>query len=169
MWTETSSSRIDLSVGFAQAIVDFGVTYDIAENLNLPSGPNPWEAEFLVGGRYNLLEADRITITGPRGRSITRSGERDWVDPIIGGIIRAPLNPDLAMSFRGDVGGFGIGSASEFTWNIEALAEYKCSEYCRLMLGYRLLDIDQEQGGGDDRFEYDVQIRGPIARIGFEY
>jgi hypothetical protein len=163
--------RINLSAGFEQAIVDFAATYDIAEVLGLAEAgeENPWEFELLAGGRYNLLAVDQITITGPRGNSITRSGERDWVDPIVGGLIRAPLTEDFLLSIRGDVGGFGIGSASQFTWNVEALGEFRCSEHCRLMLGYRLLDIDQEQGRGDDRFEYDMQLRGPIARIGFEY
>jgi hypothetical protein len=163
---EQVSERINVGFGFEQAIVDFAATYDIAPDVGLP---NPWEAELLIGGRYNLLEVDRITVTGPRGNSVTASGKRDWVDPIIGGRMRAPVRPDLDLSFRGDVGGFGIGSASQFTWNIEALAEFKCSESCRLSLGYRLLDIDQRQGSGNDRFVYDMQIRGPIARIGFEY
>ncbi len=157
--------RIDLSSGFSQAIVDFAMTYDVSGLVTRSRWTRDWRALFLVGGRYNLLDANSITITGPRGGSITRSGSRDWVDPIFGGQIRAPLAEDLALSFRGDVGGFGIGSASYFTWNIEALAEFRCNDCLEFKLGYRLLDIDQRQGSGNDRFVYDVQLKGPIARI----
>ncbi len=157
--------RIDLTTGFSQAIVDFAGTYNVKQLINQTPWTQNWDALILVGGRYNLLDANQITITGPRGRSISRSGKQDWVDPIIGGQIFAPVTEDLRLSFRGDIGGFGIGSASQFTWNIEALAEFRCSDCLQLKMGYRLLDIDQRQGSGDNLFRYDVQLRGPIARI----
>jgi hypothetical protein len=161
--------RIDLSAGFSQAIVDFALTRDVSESLRSVPGLENSEALLLVGGRYNLLEVDRITITGPRGRSVTRSGERNWIDPIIGGQIQVPVTGQIDLSLRGDVGGFDIDSASYFTWNLEALAEFQCTERLELMLGYRLLDIDQRQGSGDLRFVYDVQLKGPMARLAFAF
>lgn len=167
--SENILPRINLTSGFSQAIVDFAVTYDINSLINGSAITQDWEALVLLGGRYNLLDVNQITLTGSRGRSVTRSGERDWVDPIIGGQVRAPLTEDLWLSFRGDVGGFGIGSASHFTWNIEALAEFQCSDCFQLMMGYRLLDIDQRQGSGNNRFVYDMQIKGPITRLVFSF
>ena len=161
--------RIDLTAGFSQAIVDFAATYDVSEDLGLTDWNSAWEADVLLGGRYNLLDAEEITVTGPRGRRVTASGSEHWIDPIIGGRFQAPVTEDVCLKFRGDVGGFGIGSSSQLTWNIEALGEFQCSKHCRLSLGYRLLDIDQEQGSGNDRFAYDMQLRGPIAQLGFNY
>lgn len=174
--------RIDLSKRFDTAIVDFGITYDISTQINQVSALRDWDAKLLLGGRYVLLEAENIRVTGPRGNSVTRSGKKDWVDPVIGGQLRAPLNEFMALSVRGDVGGFEIGTASQFTWNLEAVTELQCSDGLQLHLGYRVLDIDQQQGTEatgpgrfpnlptlSDRFVYDVQMRGPIARIVLEF
>ncbi|WP_166825701.1 hypothetical protein [Thalassoroseus pseudoceratinae] len=161
--------RIDLTAGFAQAIVDFAAIYNVSEDIGLTDWNQSMEADVLLGGRYNLLDTNEITITGPRGRSVTAAGSRQWVDPIIGGRFRAPVTDDFWLTFRGDVGGFGIGSCSQLTYNIEALGRFQCSEHCQLSLGYRLLDIDQEQGSGNNRFAYDMQLRGPIVQLGFQF
>lgn len=174
--------RIDLSKRFDTAIVDFGITYDISNHIQQVSAMRNWDAKLLLGGRYILLEAEELRITGPRGNSVTRSGKKDWVDPLIGGQLRAPLTEFVNLSVRGDFGGFGIGTASDFTWNIEAVTEWQCSDCLQVHLGYRVLDIDQQQGTEapprdrfpnlprlSDRFVYDVQMRGPIARVVFEF
>lgn len=174
--------RLDLSKRFDTSIVDFGITYDISNHINQVSALSGWDAKLLLGGRYILLEAEELRITGPRGNSVTRSGKRDWVDPVIGGQLRAPLTEFVNLAVRGDFGGFGIGTASDFTWNIEAVTEWQCSDCLQLHLGYRVLDIDQQQGTDapprdrfpnlprlSDRFVYDVQMRGPIARVVFEF
>jgi hypothetical protein len=157
-------NRIDLSAGFEQAIVDTAFTYDVHEQLFGEGVPQDFSTEVLAGARYWLLGTDGITVTGPQGSSVTRSGTRDWVDPIIGGRVAAPLSDDLLVRVRADVGGFGV--ASDFTWNVEAVGEYRCSERCGLQFGYRVLDVDYSRGDG---FAYDVNYRGPIATLMFTF
>lgn len=156
---EFVGGRIDSSAGFENAIVDTALTYDIFE----PADADGMSAELLAGARYWLIGGD-VSVTGPRGNSIRASGTRQWVDPIIGGRIAAPLTDDLLMRLRADVGGFG--AASDFTWNVEAVGEYKCSDCCGIQLGYRVLDVDYSRGDG---FAYDVNYRGPVANIIFEF
>lgn len=114
-------------------------------------------------GRYWLVGGD-VTVTGPRGNSVSSSGAREWVDPIIGARVASPLGEGLLFRLRGDIGGFG--AASDFTWNIEAMGEYRCSECCGIQLGYRVLDVDYARGDG---FAYDVNYRGPVAMVVFDF
>lgn len=91
----------------------------------------------------------------------------DWVDPVIGGSIRHQLAPGQQLLFRGDIGGFGVGS--EFSWNVLAAYSFEiCTEdgvtYSGLV-GYRALDVDYEQGSGRDRYEYDMLQHGPLSGL----
>jgi hypothetical protein len=154
--------RINASAGVKNAIVDALVTYDIFES---DDGTDPIDArtELLAGARYWMLGGD-VTVTGPRGNSVSASGTRQWVDPVVGARFSAPVAEDLLFRLRGDIGGFG--AASRFTWNVEAVGEYRCSECCGLQLGYRVLDVDYARGDG---FAYDVNYRGPIAMLVFDF
>jgi hypothetical protein len=109
-------NRVDVSAVFEQAIVDAALTYDLQEAVYEDGVPVSTTAEVLAGARYWLLGADNVTLTGPRGNSVSSSGTRQWVDPIIGGRIARPLTDSLLMRLRADIGGFG--AASDFTWNI---------------------------------------------------
>ena len=161
-----SLERIDFSSNFRMAILELALTYELeglAEKLHLPCGSR---LDLLAGGRYWLLEGG-LTVTGqgPLGLTASADGDRDWVDPIIGGRIRVPVSELLTLQVRGDVGGFGWGRASDFTWNVEAVVEYRCSCNCALWLGYRVLDVDQQI----DEFGYDMNIRGPLSAVVFEF
>lgn len=153
--------RINVTTGVEQAIAEAAMTYDLLAPTDDASDVS---AEILAGARYWLVGSDGVTVTGPRGRSVTTSGNRQWVDPIVGGRIAAPLSEAILMRLRADVGGFG--AASDFTWNIEAVGEYRCSDCCGLQLGYRVLDVDYARGDG---FAYDVNYRGPIAMLTFDF
>jgi hypothetical protein len=45
-----------------------------------------------------------------RNRAIARSGDVDWVDPLVGFRVRPQLAPGQALVFRLDVGGFDAGN-----------------------------------------------------------
>jgi hypothetical protein len=70
---------------------------------------------------------------------------------------------DLLLRF--DVGGFGIGDASDITWNLSGLINYKPWKHVGLIAGYRAMDVDYRTGSGLSRFNYDVLMHGPI--LGF--
>ena len=48
--------------------------------------------------------------------------------------------------------GFSIGSATDLTWNLYAGVDWRFSPSFDLKLGYRLLDIDYDNGSGSDEF-----------------
>ena len=77
-----------------------------------------------------------IDIESPLGVNPSSDGSRDWIDPIVGGIIHVDLMEKLAFRVRGDIGGFDIGSGSDLVWNALAGFGYTLSERTTLWLGY---------------------------------
>ena len=160
--------RLDFSSRFRLAILDCAFTCaldGVPDRLRLPPSS---QFELLAGVRYNSLSAG-LTVTGPRGNTATAGGTEDWVDPIIGARLRVPLRPCLTAQVRGDIGGFGIGEASQCTWNIEATLEYRCSPRCSLFAGYRWLDIDYSNGSGSRRFGFDMHLSGPLVGLALDF
>ena len=140
-------------------LLDFAMGYRLGK-WPLGAAARPTLAlEMLAGGRYVYLE-NGIEITGgPLGVNIDVDEDVDWIEPFIGALIKLALSKKLTMAVRGDVGGFGIGS--DLTWNLVANFRYYLSHRVSLVGGYRVLDIDYGQGSDANRFEYDVQSRGP--------
>lgn len=172
-WTALGLDReiaaFDFSAQFEMAIVELAFSYQLEGLPQMLSLPLSSEIELLAGGRYWSLEAAGV-ITGPQGiLSASFGGKRDWVDPIIGSRFTTPLTPRTRLQLRSDLGGFGWGTASKFTWSAEALIERRWSEYCTLVAGYRILDVDNHRGSGNQEFAWDMQFRGPIFQIAFEY
>ena len=71
-----------------------------------------------------------------------------------------------------DIGGFGVGS--DFAWHAWGLLGYRFSLFSKdnnaaVFGGYRALSWDYTDGSGEDKFEWDVTLYGPILglQIGF--
>jgi opacity protein-like surface antigen len=94
---------------------------------------------------------------------------QDWVDPIIGVRLTTGLTEKLSLRVRGDIGGFGIGSASDLVWNVVAVLGYQVSRRITLAAGYRILDVDYDKGSGLRLFEYDVTTSGPVVGLAFRF
>ena len=124
----------------------------------------PW-LEAGVGGRIVSLYTglNLQTINEPR----EGSAKKTWFDPII--IIRSQgaIKEKWLLQFRGDIGGFGVGS--DFSWQIQVNAGYRFSKLFQATIGYRVIGIDYDKGEGMDRFVYDVDTFGPVIHLGFNF
>jgi outer membrane protein W len=72
---------------------------------------------------------------------------------------------------RADVGGFGIGTASDFTAAVELGALYDINEAWQLKMSFKSLWVDYEEGveGTSDYFAYDTVNFGPIIGITYKF
>jgi len=102
-----------------------------------------------------LLGAKRLT------RSVTLGGSHDWVEPFVGARVGIRLCEWLTFGVRGDIGGFGIGSASDLTWNLYGIFDVKPWEHVSFKIGYRYWNIDYEHGRGADEFGLTGEMHGP--------
>jgi hypothetical protein len=155
---------LQFNSSYAQTIIDLVMTYDLLGGDESSNCGRSAQFELLAGARYNSLNGD-ISLTGPRGNTVSVGGAEAWTDLIVGARAHVPLNERLALLCRADVGGFGINGCSQLTWNVEAAAEYQYSERTSLFAGYRLLRIDYTRGD----FGYDMRIDGPMAGFVFKF
>jgi hypothetical protein len=132
------SVTIDANLGadFQQTIAEVGGAYQIAKWWSSTGGgfkdgyalERYTAIDLIAGARYwqqdlsiNLAVTGTLDTTGLiiRGsRAVDRSGEVDWVDPLVGFRVRQMLAPGQELMFRADIGGFDAGSI--FSWNIVA-------------------------------------------------
>lgn len=120
-------------------------------------------AELLAGGRWNSLAA-AIATEGIQARS--RSVDEDWIDPFIGARLRAPGTGKWTLEFRGDIGGFGVGS--DLAWQVYPKVGYRFSNLFELQAAYRVIGMDYT-GGGDPAFVYDMRTFGPELGLAFHF
>ncbi len=160
---------------------EFGVDYEL---LKLPLGQRQTSAlrfDVRAGGRYVYMKSElEISaqifgqLVGPRnvvpfvgGLTMDSGGSREWIEPLVGAAVWWDVNDRLRLMARGDIGGFGLGS--DLTWQVVGGAEWDLCDWAALFAGYRLLDIDFEEGSGQSKFAFDVQMHGPYLAVIFRF
>ena len=144
---EKKGSAADL----AQWMVQPEVGYDFTPGL----------AGF-AGFRYNSLSGD---VTGPLGRNPT--GTVDWWDPVIGARGRYRFGERASLVVTGDIAPFK--TASDFSWQLEPLVDWRFGDRWSAQAGYRWLYTDYSEGTGANEFRYKVTTQGPQAGATFHF
>ena len=137
------------------------------------------ETLFEVAGGYRvspavaLLAGARLVDLGAGvgydGPDLQRQSDasKTWVDPLVGVQVTAPLAQRWWLGLHGDVGGFGVGS--DLAWQAWANVGFRASDSVSVVLGYRAIDIDFQEGSGTDLFRYDVLTAGPQLGVAFRF
>jgi len=92
----------------------------------------------------------------------TFSSHEWWIDPLVGMRLFADLTDRFEISM---VGGFGIGSASQFSWEAQGVLGYRVSDRWTLALGYRATGLDRPKGLA----AFDGTLHGPILGAVFRW
>lgn len=155
-----------VDVDYTQLTMEFGAAYTVWSDGET-GAPGVMNLDLLAGARYWRQEVDvaaTVGIGGGPGLTGARSGQVDWVDPIIGARVGYGVAPGQSVLLRGDIGGFGVGS--DFSW--QAIATYN-AKICDGngytldgFVGYRALSVDYNQGSGLRRYELDAVQHGPV-------
>ncbi|MBP1750730.1 MAG: hypothetical protein H6Q52_3269 [Deltaproteobacteria bacterium] len=150
----------DLTLTYEQWIIEGGAFYQ-AGKWRVGENKDQWMTlDVFAGARYWSIKADLDTST-----LINPDRSDSWVDPIIGARFTADLSKNVMINFRGDIGGFGVGS--DFTWNGLAVIGYRFNEYITGLMGYRALYVDYKSGTSRVRFE--ETLHGPIMGVAFTF
>ena len=147
-----------INVDFEDIIAELAVIYRFYDK-----GPHAFEG--LGGIRYNDMDAEIDIVGGPPPVPRKIGGKQDWLDPIVGLRYKWQIAEKWNLSLRGDIGGFGIGDASDFAWNAVALIGWQPWKHVGFLGGYRALDQDYETGSGIDTFKYDMFMHGPVLAV----
>ncbi|MHC5034524.1 MAG: hypothetical protein ACYTFZ_05770 [Planctomycetota bacterium] len=157
---DITKGPVSVDVDMTMAITELAVLRRIYGKPLFEAAPGDLSAELMAGGRWIYVKNE---LDFRRGLHVEKSV--DWVDPFVGGRLTYKLSGKWALLVRGDVGGFGIGSSSDFTWQLQTSAAYRAWERTFLLLGYGILDIDYERGSGPSKFAMDLQMSGPHVAL----
>ena len=116
--------------------------------------------EVIAGGRYYRTDID-VKLSGAVTASPDHTG--DWIDPFIGLRGDIEVARKLIFSARGDLGGFGVGS--EHSWNALGALQYRATESVDIVVGYRALYFDYQNGD----FSIDPKLSGPLVGLTFRF
>jgi len=136
-----------------QFIGNFAVFYRIVETPTT-------RFDTYAGARVNWMETD-VDIRLNNNTTLSESGEKTWIDPIIGVRLHQELTDKFFIRALADIGGFGV--SSDITWQAMASLGYRISDHSSIGLGYRALGTDYTSGSTT----YDVISHGLL--LGFEY
>jgi len=162
----------DLDADVRLGMADFGLMYRLSEKSFGKNNQQKLTFEPYGGLRYGYIRQKiDLDVTIPRLGSIGRSfgTSEDYVEPFVGGRVIWDLNNKIAFNFRGDAGGFGIGNASDLTWQIAGGMDYKFTKNIILNAGYRYVDLDYSRGSGRDEFGIDLQAQGPFIGMTIKF
>jgi hypothetical protein len=159
---EGSAGPIDLEVENSITLIEAGFITQLHEREVGADGGRHVRFDGFVGARYYDLDLE-VDFAPPA--LATADGEKDWVDLIVGARGVWDLTRQLALTVRGDIGGFGIEGSSDLAWQTEALLGWRLSPVTTLAAGYRLLDIDYDRGD----FAFDTAITGPVIGAVFRF
>jgi hypothetical protein len=143
-------------------LTEFGGLYEFARMPLGEGGERTLILDAFAGGRYNHLKNEIIV---PNIATVEDSS--GTLDPFAGVRLNADLHRKVPLVLRGDIGGFGIGS--EFAWQFLGILGYRFTPSMTLYGGYRVLDIDVEEGDRDDRLEINTSLSGPIVGFAFGF
>jgi hypothetical protein len=122
------------------------------------------------GGRLNYLKAGmdvRRNVFPAGTEEVTGEQSKTWYDPVAIARFTTDIKDKWLFQFRGDIGGFGVGS--DLTWQLHASAGYRFSKLFQMSLGYRILSTDYKTGEEPKEFLFDVNEFGPEIRFGFNF
>lgn len=149
---------------------DNGTFYDIDMTQVLFELAGSWRFneryEAFGGARYQSVSGE-VSATALSGAQNAAFSIETWVDPFVGARATWPLGDAWTFIASVDVGGFGIGS--DLTWSALAVFDWRVSRSVGVVLGYRALDTDYEDGSGDSRFKLDALIAGPLLGVRFRF
>lgn len=119
----------------------------------------------VVGGfRYYDVDIG-VSLRGDGVADLDSSRGDQWVDPVIGARVRAPIGDKWFLNGFADIGGFGIGDASNLSWQAYAGAGYEINETWALQGGYRYMSIDRDFENADAKLELYGLLLGVSARF----
>jgi hypothetical protein len=117
-----------------------------------------------TGVRYRYLRQKIDIDPGPR-----LGDSYDWVEPVVGGRVRLHTSKKLFFNLAADFAGFGVGSATDITFNLLGGVAYSLSEQLMLKAGYYYQYTDYSRGSGFKEFGLEGELQGPIIGVGWRF
>ena len=164
-YTDLSTTKnTPFGTNFSSATVD--------TKLTIASGYATWRISDTPGAAVDLAGGFRaydldIGITLAPGDLPGQSFSQgdSWFDAVVGARAIIPLAEGWTATVAGDVGGFGIGSSSDMSYNALLLVGYDINDTWSIKGGYRYLGFDKTLNGRDVTLDLSGPLLGVSARF----
>ena len=141
--------EVDASLTLLSAYAAYAVVEE--PGFRLEMGP---------GFRYNDASID-MRLVGNLAATQTLSFGDSWVDPLLGVRMQFDLSENWFGTAFADIGGFGMGDASDTTWQAYAGIGYRFNDMWAVRAGYRHLTIERNFDGRD----ITLGLSGPMVGV----
>jgi len=161
--TGNGPARIKVEVDLV--ILEGGLFYRLIDskmgNVSLGAKTN-MKIDLLAGGRWTFLDTKLDIESSPNA-----SGDKNFFDPYVGFNSVFDFPHKINLTTYGDIGGLSVGS--DVTWQLWATLGYRFGIFgennANVLAGYRALSQDYKEGSGENKFEWDVIIHGPVLGL----
>jgi hypothetical protein len=164
-YTDLSTTRATpLGAAFSSATVD--------TTLTILSGYATWRvsdtaaAQVDLAGGFRAYDLDLGVALAAGVEPAQSFSESDrWIDPVIGARVIVPFGDKWFATAVADVGGFGIGSASDLSYQLLGTVGYRFNDTWSVQGGYRHIGIDKTLNGRDVTLDLSGPLLGVTARF----
>jgi hypothetical protein len=134
-------------------------------NVSLGAKTN-MKLDLLAGARWTFLDTKLNIESAPNAKA-----NIDFFDPYVGINSIFDFPHKINLTTYADIGGFSVGS--DVTWQLMATLGYRFGLFgannANVVAGYRALSQDYKKGSGDNKFEWDVILHGPIIGLSIDF
>ena len=143
----------EVDIDFKNKMWELGAAWD----LTGANGGAIWQ---ILGGLRSNKQEFRLQVGSP----VLVSVNETWYDGFVGARVLAPFSQNWTFIGRADVG----AGDSDSVWNAVAAIDWRFSKVSSLLLGYRWMDYDYDNGKrGAARYAYDASQSGVLAAVNF--
>jgi hypothetical protein len=128
----------------------------------------------VVGARYWSMEPGvaftyHPIIGGDEPETSEAEFADSWWDPLLGISGEFRVTDLVGLEADLEVGGFGVGDASDFTWDFSALASFRVWKYISVHAGYKRISLQRTVGEGDEAADVELDIDGTFVGLSLFY
>ena len=172
--TNKASGPLTVNLNIRQYILDLRLGYLLLNRDDYRKKAkflNGWYLELNAGAKYwrNDVTLDySITLNDPPPLIEDQiKNNQYWWDPMIGVKGRVFLNQSVMLGINAGYGGFGIGSASKYTWDFLFSNTFKVSKLILITTGFRAFKYKRSDPGDEGEIETKVTVAGPVLGMSF--
>jgi hypothetical protein len=162
VWSELGAKRTNRFGGQLDFTQQLGMVEGYV-GYRIPVGGPNFDLRGMVGVRGQQLKATvtHFGVLPALDRSFT--GDKGWVDPVVGVSLTYDFNKNWFLNAVGDVGGFGVGS--KFTTQGLVAVGYRWTDNISTSIGYRALYTDYDKRGT----VYKTTLHGIFMGLGVSF
>ncbi len=173
---EGSSGPLDLSLDIKQYILDLRLGYLILErtddkkitkiiqgmSFEVNAGAKYWQNNVTLN--YKVILRDSLPVLDDQILE-----EQNWWDPMIGVSGKISFSPTVRLGIYGSYGGFGIGNASKYSWDLIYINTFKITKIFLITAGFRAFKYKRTDPSPDGDIETKVTVAGPLLGVSFAF